>query len=321
MIESRAVHEFRASPSDRTISGIAMPYNRTARIGSLRERFQPGAFGSDVEAQDVRMDVQHDRSKILARTNGGGLSLSDSSKQLRFRAELPGTREADDVLELVARSVLRGASVEFVAREEHYKGRVRHVAAADLISVSVVDSPAYKNARIETRQRPGRGLSGSYKYGRLHITSATGKVRKTRLKAGALNFAVEDVTRDIPITFGSSLNSTLGTRATARFSSTSKAVGFSLAQLPDTTAARDLVGLRDAGVPLYARPVYSIPEELPDGRPAYADVPEEGNPDVLIREVREGVLHSFMIGVRSRDGEYEPVQFTRRKPSRRRYWL
>ena len=86
-----------------------------------------GAFGS-LAGADVILNRQHDRNAPLARTGGGGLSLEDGPDVLGIRAELPPTREADDVLALVRSGVLRGLSVEFVSRSEHDEGGVRVAA-------------------------------------------------------------------------------------------------------------------------------------------------------------------------------------------------
>ena len=72
----------------RVLSGTAITYGDVARVGSMRERFAPGALG-DLAGADVLLNVQHDRAQPLARTGGGGLTLTDSATGLEVRAELP----------------------------------------------------------------------------------------------------------------------------------------------------------------------------------------------------------------------------------------
>ena len=312
MLERRAAVQFRAE--GRTISGVALRYGDIAP--SFNERFESGAFA---DLSDVRLDTQHDRRRILART-GAGLELTDSADALTFRAELPATREADDALELVRRRILRGASVEFLARQERRDGNTRVVTAAELVAVSIVDDPAFKQSTIETRRARG-GLFGGYKYGRLHLTSASGRVRKTRLKSGALDFSIDEG-RELTVNLGSSLNSTLATRSsgTLEVAKSAEGVSASIRRLPATQAASDLVALQDAGIALHLRPRYQVPDSLPSGKAAFVDVPEPGNESVLIREVSEAVLLGFDLTVRGGDNGFEPITLTP-GPGRKRWYV
>lgn len=279
---------------------------------SHRERFLAGAFP---DLSDVRLDVQHDRRRILTRT-GAGLEMTDGPSALEFAAELPGTREADDALELVRRKVLRGASVEFIATSERAESGVRVIEGAELVAVSIVDNPAYRDSKIEAR-RYGGGLSGSYNYGRLHVTSASGKTRKTRLQKGALDYALDDADREISLNMGSSLDSTLGTRSSGTLAvrKTADGLAVSVARLPETQAAADLVGLQEAGIALHVRPRYQL-----DGVPnAYKDVPEPGNPGVLVREVSNALLLGFDLTIRGKGNGYDAIALT--SPRRRRFYL
>ena len=90
--------ELRHEADSRILRGTAMPYGQVAKMPWGKERFEPGAFGDDVESLDVILNVQHERGQAIARTGGGGLVLEDSPEALRIRAELPNTREADDTL-------------------------------------------------------------------------------------------------------------------------------------------------------------------------------------------------------------------------------
>lgn len=145
--ERRAALELRADPEGRTLSGVAIRYGDTARLPFGLEKFEAGAF---VDLSNVRLDVQHDRGRIIART-GAGLILTDSPEALTFEATLPETREADDTLRLVRADILRGASIEFRAMRERLERRTRIVSRALLGAVSVVDDPAYKLSAIQAR--------------------------------------------------------------------------------------------------------------------------------------------------------------------------
>ena len=140
--------EFRAE--GRRLQGVVMPYGRESdRTPMGRERFAPGAF--EGRAGDVVLNFGHDSGRPLSRS-GAGLTLTHTPEALRMSAELPNTRDADDALELVRAKVMRGLSVEFVAREERMEGGVRVVEAAQLVGVAVVTRPAYLEAEVQARE-------------------------------------------------------------------------------------------------------------------------------------------------------------------------
>ena len=312
MLERRAATEFRSE--GRRLEGTAIRYGDTAVIHGQLERFEPGSFS---DFSDIRMDVQHDARRILTRV-GSGLEMADGPDALRFVANLPNTREADDALEMVRKGILRGASVEFIASSERHEDRVRVISGADLLAISAVENPAYKKSHIEARQASSFGLRGAVHYERLHVTSNTGAVRKTRLKRGALDFALDE-DREISVNLGSSLNSTLGTRSsgTLEVVKQGNAISISVPKLPDTQAAHDLVGLSRAGIGVHVRPRYTT--EGVDN--AYRDVPELGSSDVLIREIDNALLLGFDLTVRGGNNGYDPIELTGRRPRRRRFYV
>ena len=136
----------------RTLEGTAMPYGDIAVLpGGAQERFEAGAFEA-VEQVDCVLNVQHDRGRPIARSNGGGLVVTDSPEKLSIKATLPSTREADDVIELVKTQVLRGLSVGFIALKERIEGGVRVIERAALRNIAVVDSGAYPATSITARE-------------------------------------------------------------------------------------------------------------------------------------------------------------------------
>ena len=147
------VHELSLDPERRELTGIAMPYNSVAMMPFGEELFEPRGFGPDVEQSVVFLDVMHVREKLLAKTGGGGLVLTDSPEALRMVATLPNTREGDDTLELVSKGVLTGLSVAFRAIKEHQEGKRRIVQAAHLGRIAVVDIPAYAEAMVSKRSQ------------------------------------------------------------------------------------------------------------------------------------------------------------------------
>ena len=146
--------ELRHEADTRILRGIAMPYGQPAKMPWGEERFEAGAFG-DVSKADVILNVQHDRGQAIARTDGGGLVLTDSPQALRIsRYELPETRAMlNDVLltKVRDRESLRGFSVEFRAIKERFEGATRIIERAALKNIGIVDRPAYSSAYIEAR--------------------------------------------------------------------------------------------------------------------------------------------------------------------------
>ena len=147
-VERRYV-ELRAAPEGRRLSGVAVRYGDVAALPWGKERFEAGAFADRMS--DVRLTVQHDRGRPLART-GAGLTLDDNAERLALAAELPVTREADDTLTLVRAGVLRGLSIEFRAVVERMEGETRVISRATLGAISVVDEPAYPASEVEARR-------------------------------------------------------------------------------------------------------------------------------------------------------------------------
>ena len=92
----------------RTLTGLALPFETEARVGTMRERFARGSVQSTGEAV---LNRQHQRAVPLAR-EPETLSRSRVTgfRALHARRRLPETRESDDVLALVKARVLRGLS-------------------------------------------------------------------------------------------------------------------------------------------------------------------------------------------------------------------
>ena len=151
------------SSEGRTLEGDAIVYGDVATFPWGRERIQSGAFG---DVGDVILNRQHQRTTPIARTGGGGLTITDSPQALSIRADLPaGVAAADETLALVRSKVLRGLSVEFFSRLDHIEGDMRVIQKADLVGISVVDSGSYpaslvsaRAAAMQTRARSGRTL-------------------------------------------------------------------------------------------------------------------------------------------------------------------
>ena len=243
----------------RRLSGVVMAYNTVGYGPGGPERFEPRAFG-DVTQSDLILNFQHDRTRPIARTGGGGLTLSDSNAALTLSAELPASRDGDDALGLVKAGVLRGLSLEFRATEERYENGVRIVSQATLHGVAVVDRPAHADsiveARYENRARLSLRIQGVLPYGQVGDCAChRGECDKVELLRdsfkGALDTDVEILV--IPGDYSRAISSRKF--GSLKLKDTDRGLTFDSA-IADTTAGRDLVGQAEV-VSLIARPYFS----------------------------------------------------------------
>lgn len=164
-LEQRAVLELRAR--GRKLEGYAAKFNTEARIGDFVEVISAGAFAASLKAErDVLAMVDHDRSKVLARTRSGNLKLSEDSTGLVFEISVPDTQPGRDVLALAERGDLGGMSFGFLVPKggEAWNGNRRTLTAIDLHEISVVSAwPAYPQTEVSARaQAPRLALARRY---------------------------------------------------------------------------------------------------------------------------------------------------------------
>ena len=155
--------ELRAEGGGRRMSGVALRFG--VQAVDRRERFAPGAF--DLSGADVVLGAAGHpaTNRPLART-GGGLELEADATALRFSAELPETRDADDALANVRSGIYRNVSIEFRALRARMVAGVREIQRAALVGVVVLPRGAYADTTVAvrgaadtpTRRRPGAWL-------------------------------------------------------------------------------------------------------------------------------------------------------------------
>lgn len=153
-LERRAAVELRAN--GRRLEGYAATFGSEARIGSITEVIERGAFRSSLSG-DILALMDHDPGRVLGRTRSGTLRLSEDSKGLAFSLDLPDTAAGRDVLELAQRSDLGGMSFGFIVPKggDRWKGERRSLLSVDLREISVVSAhPAYPDTSLALRSRP-----------------------------------------------------------------------------------------------------------------------------------------------------------------------
>ena len=153
-VETRAaVVELRTA--GRKLEGYAATFGNPAAIGSFSETIRAGAFRASLlkPGADVLALLDHDASKLLARTSNGSLRLSEDSRGLAFSLDLPDTSTGRDVLAMAEARLLGGMSFGFRATDEAWPTRdARELRAVDLIEISVVQAfPAYDQTSVSAR--------------------------------------------------------------------------------------------------------------------------------------------------------------------------
>ena len=300
----------------RRLSGVAIRYGDAAILPWGRERIEPGAFAP---IGDVILNASHDRTAPLARTGGGGLVLEDSARELAIRAELPGTRAADDMLELVRAGVMRGLSIEFRAVAERMESGVRVIERAKLSGVAVVDTPAYPASEVEARRRGGRRRGGrrtwiksGIKYGiKAHCACLDGECGEVLFRPEAL-----EVVDSTIATVGRATESVGSVRGgTLRVRNTRERLELEIDDAArDTTAGRQLEDLRATGTPIYARPI--VDQDASE----FEDIDGVRN---YTRATVRAFLLKPILGPDERAANWETLEFQRQAPAKRRarVWL
>jgi uncharacterized protein len=151
----------------RYLTGYASVFDVKSRLilegGRLfYEDIQRGAFNEVLSnpGLDVIFTFNHDKSKIIARTISGTLSLSADDKGLLFKAEIPNNVSyANDVYELVKRGDLFSNSFAYQALpqditwgKDENGNRTRSIRkVSNLVDVSVVVHAAFPDTSIAAR--------------------------------------------------------------------------------------------------------------------------------------------------------------------------
>lgn len=156
----------------REISGYAIVFNEKSEIlrengRRFREIILPGAITPAVINQsDVRAYIDHDSSRLVARSNKGkgSLHLSIDAKGLRFSFSAPKTADGDFAVEMVSRGDLTGCSFAFSDVEDTwteesggiYLRKIKKIGS--LHDVSIVQTPAYPQTTVGVRKKSNNNM-------------------------------------------------------------------------------------------------------------------------------------------------------------------
>jgi HK97 family phage prohead protease len=128
----------------RTITGVAVPWDTAAVVMSGEKvKFQRGAF--DLNQKAPKLLENHDMTQLRGVVN----ELEDSEEGLLFSATFARTTAAQDAIELVKAGAYDSVSVGAIPVKAKYdKDGTLVVSQAEIVEISLVAQPAYKDARI-----------------------------------------------------------------------------------------------------------------------------------------------------------------------------
>lgn len=139
--------EVRSGGDGRTITGIAVPYNRPQRIDSrLTEQFARGAFNQQIRSAS-RVSLARGHIVLGGILIGKATMLRDDAAGLYVELRASATPTGDETLELVRDGALTDLSVAFQeGQNRQVSGGITERVTARLTEVAVVDEGAYGEA-------------------------------------------------------------------------------------------------------------------------------------------------------------------------------
>ena len=238
----------------RQLRGLALPFESETEITPGQfEKFSRGSISTSGEAI---LSVNHDAGRVVAR-EPDSLKFENRRDGLYLTADVPETTEGSDVLALVRAKTYRSLSVEFSPRSERQEGNLRIIDSAIVSGVSVVARAAYSATSLEARAIRGTIIRAIIPFNR-NLTCACHNGA-----CDVVNFAPETfdasiaardilaITGEFATAFAASKSGTAGLKLTK----TPTALQITVAQIADTSAARDLLAQIDEGL-IVARPVF-----------------------------------------------------------------
>lgn len=134
---------------NRHIKGVAIVFNQPTDMGDFIETIHP-ISQEFIDTQDIFCLLDHDQSKVLARSNKGvgSLKLTVTPTGIEYDFEAPNTTLGDELIEHLKRGEISGSSFAFVPEDEvwYYEDNILHRDINSftlLCDVSPVYNPAY----------------------------------------------------------------------------------------------------------------------------------------------------------------------------------
>lgn len=156
------------SPSEsRTITGTAIVFNAESQVlddwgVDFREIIKPEACTQTfINSQDIKLNLLHNRSMTIARSNKGrgSLKLTVDGRGVNFEFEAPKCDLGEQALELVRSGVYSGCSFEFIPedyeveeRGANKEVRVTHKRFKAITALTIGMDPAYTQTTVNARE-------------------------------------------------------------------------------------------------------------------------------------------------------------------------
>ena len=155
--------------NERIIEGYAIVFNKRSEVmldwseehgwRKFVEVIDPSSLRTaDLLKYDIRALVEHNRERLLARSNKGkgSLELTVDEHGLHYRFEAANTADGDYAVEMVGRGDISGSSFAFRAQDEAWskEGKlwVRTVKSfSALRDVTITTDPAYTETEVSVR--------------------------------------------------------------------------------------------------------------------------------------------------------------------------
>ena len=126
--------------------GTLLVYGEKA--GDRPEVFAPDSL---TFAGGILLNRQHERRAPIMR-----FTPQVRGRKLVIDAKLPNTSAGRDAASEVRSGLLRGLSIEFIAKREENRGGLRTILSGELRGAGLVDSPSYAGSSVAVRRRAGR---------------------------------------------------------------------------------------------------------------------------------------------------------------------
>ena len=170
----------------RTITGYAIVFNSLSEVmmdwesrRRFREIISPKAVSNElIQKSDIKMLLEHDKNRLLARSKQGKGSLkwSIDHRGVLYSFEAPKTADGDFAVEMLRRGDISGSSFAFYVAEDGDTWRkdgeiwVRTINKIGMLTdFSIVSDPAYSETSANVRSRINGTAAGNGDYRkRLH---------------------------------------------------------------------------------------------------------------------------------------------------------
>lgn len=182
MMEKRSYEIREVKQDERTVVGLAVPYNSDGQAGSYVERFESGAIDS---IDGVKLFYNH------AEPIGKVVRGTETKDGYEIEAVISKTTRGDEAWTLVRDGVIDKFSVGFVPVDERTEDGVVVRTKVNLKEVSLVPFPAYEGAQLsEFRSESNQTKEDSQESQTMEVTTYDDSEIRSGLETLEREFAV-----------------------------------------------------------------------------------------------------------------------------------